>query len=118
MGEKTNYKLILAVLQGDDYHEVVYQLNQNGYYATLLHSSGGFLKKRSVTLMIGLESARLDEALAILKKHGERTEMRYEAPVLSPNMPPIPLSTAPLEIPTRCGGVVLFVLDVAQSARY
>ena len=55
---------------------------------------------------------------AILKKHGERTEMRYEAPVLSPNMPPIPLSTAPLEIPTRCGGVVLFVLDVAQSARY
>ncbi len=44
--------------------------------------------------------------------------MRYEAPVLSPNMPPIPLSTAPLEIPTRCGGVVLFVLDVAQSARY
>ena len=57
-------------------------------------------------------------AKAILKKHGERTEMRYEAPVLSPNMPPIPLSTAPLEIPTRCGGVVLFVLDVAQSARY
>ena len=44
--------------------------------------------------------------------------MRYEAPVRSPNMPPIPLSTAPLEIPTRCGGVVLFVLDVAQSARY
>ena len=46
MQEKTNYKLILAVLQGDDYHEVVYQLNQKGYYATLLHSSGGFLKKR------------------------------------------------------------------------
>ena len=30
MQEKTNYKLILAVLQGDDYHEVVYQLNQKG----------------------------------------------------------------------------------------
>ena len=103
-------KMILAILQGDDYHDAV--------HATVLNSSGGFLKKRSVTLMIGLESARLDEALAILKKHGERTEMRYEAPVLSPNMPPIPLSTAPLEIPTRCGGVVLFVLDVAQSARY
>ena len=56
MGEKTNYKLILAVLQGDDYHEVVYQLNQNGYYATLLHSSGGFLKKRSMTIMIGVEA--------------------------------------------------------------
>ena len=111
-------KMILAILQGDDYHDAVHSLNEHGFYATVLNSSGGFLKKRSVTLMIGLESARLDEALAILKKHGERTEMRYEAPVLSPNMPPIPLSTAPLEIPTRCGGVVLFVLDVAQSARY
>lgn len=111
-------KMILAILQGDDYHDAVHSLNEHGFYATVLNSSGGFLKKRSVTLMIGLESARLDEALAILKKHGERTEMHYEAPVLSPNMPPIPLSTAPLEIPTRCGGVVLFVLDVAQSARY
>ena len=97
-------KMILAILQGDDYHDAVHSLNEHGFYATVLNSSGGFLKKRSVTLMIGLESARLDEALAILKKHGERTEMRYEAPVLSPNMPPIPLSTAPLEIPTRCGG--------------
>ena len=95
-------KMILAILQGDDYHDAVHSLNEHGFYATVLNSSGGFLKKRSVTLMIGLESARLDEALAILKKHGERTEMRYEAPVLSPNMPPIPLSTAPLEIPTRC----------------
>ena len=94
-------KMILAILQGDDYHDAVHSLNEHGFYATVLNSSGGFLKKRSVTL-----------------KHGERTEMRYEAPVLSPNMPPIPLSTAPLEIPTRCGGVVLFVLDVAQSARY
>lgn len=108
-------KMILAILQGDDYHDAVHSLNEHGFYATVLNSSGGFLKKRSVTLMIGLESARLDEALAILKKHGERTEMRYEAPVLSPNMPPIPLSTAPLEIPTRCGGVVLFVLDVARA---
>lgn len=77
-------KMILAILQGDDYHDAVHSLNEHGFYATVLNSSGGFLKKRSVTLMIGLESARLDEALAILKKHGERTEMRYEAPVLSP----------------------------------
>ena len=63
-------KMILAILQGDDYHDAVHSLNEHGFYATVLNSSGGFLKKRSVTLMIGLESARLDEALAILKKHG------------------------------------------------
>ena len=59
-------KMILAILQGDDYHDAVHSLNEHGFYATVLNSSGGFLKKRSVTLMIGLESARLDEALAIL----------------------------------------------------
>ena len=52
-------KMILASLQGDDYHDAVHSLNEHGFYATVLNSSGGFLKKRSVTLMIGLESARL-----------------------------------------------------------
>lgn len=47
-------KMILAILQGDDYHDAVHSLNEHGFYATVLNSSGGFLKKRSVTLMIGL----------------------------------------------------------------
>ena len=42
-------KLILTVLQGDDYDEVVDTLNQNGFFVTTLYSTGGFLKKRSVT---------------------------------------------------------------------
>ena len=47
-------KMILAILQGDDYHDAVHSLNEHGFYATVLNSSGGFLKKRSVTLMIGV----------------------------------------------------------------
>lgn len=38
-------KLIFAVLQGDDYSETVYALNQNGIELTVLNSTGGFLKK-------------------------------------------------------------------------
>ena len=54
MSEKTGGKLIFAVLQGDDYSETVYALNQHGISVTMLNSTGGFLKKRSVTVMIGV----------------------------------------------------------------
>ena len=37
-------KMILAILQGDDYHDAVHSLNEHGFYATVLNSSGGFLK--------------------------------------------------------------------------
>ena len=62
MEQQTNDKMILAILQGDDYDSVVRELNKNGFYVTLLNTMGGFLRKRSVTIMIGLESARLDAA--------------------------------------------------------
>ena len=41
-------KMILAVLQGDDYELTVKALNKDGFFATVLSSTGGFLKKRSV----------------------------------------------------------------------
>ena len=56
-------KLILAVLQGEDYGDVVRQLNENGIFVTILHSTGGFLRKRSVTIMIGVEEAKLEQVL-------------------------------------------------------
>ena len=34
-------KLILAVLQGEDYGDVVRQLNENGIFVTILHSANG-----------------------------------------------------------------------------
>ena len=110
-------KMIFAILQNDDFHEVIEELNQHGFYVTVLHSSGGFLKKPSATIMIGLNHSRLPEALDLLKHYGERTQMRYN-PVTpgagSLYSAPIP----PVGIPTHCGGVVLFVLDVAQYQKY
>ena len=37
-------KLILAILQGDDYNEVIKTLNEKGFSVTVLNSSGGFQK--------------------------------------------------------------------------
>ena len=117
MGEKTNYKLILAVLQGDDYHEVVYQLNQNGYYATLLHSSGGCLKKRSMTIMIGVEAEKLEGALKILKEHAGKRIETVLPPAVAYSMPTEgAVPAVPVQMPQ--GGVTIFVLDMDRLEHY
>lgn len=114
-------KMIIAVLQGDDYLVAIKDLNSKGFYATVLHSTGGFLKKKSVTLMIGVNHNHLEEALSILKRYGNRLEMQYKsaAAFSSCGIPGAALnSIPPIEVPVRCGGVVLFVLDVQQNERY
>ena len=73
-------KMILAILQGDDYPDIVRDLNEHGIYLTMLNSSGGFLKKKSVTVLIGVEEEKLDMTLEVLKTHGgSRTEIEFLA---------------------------------------
>lgn len=114
-------KMIIAVLQGDDYRVAIEDLNSKGFYATVLHSTGGFLKKKSVTLMIGVNHNHLAEALTILKRYGDRIEMQYQtAAMLSNGEIPSPAlgNIPPIEVPIHCGGVVLFVIDVQQNMRF
>ena len=117
MDNNTKKKLVFAILQGDDYEQVVRELNKNGFYVTLLNSVGGFLKKRSVTIMIGLEEARLEVLLAILKEEaGERIETVYQTPAVTGGpMMGIP-PTIPMDV--NCGGVTIFVLDMDQMVRF
>lgn len=109
-------KLILAVLQGDEYRDTVTELNRHGFYATVLNSTGGFLKKQSVTIMVGLNHEHLEEALEILKRHGKRTETVLQPVMLGDGDPA--LNTDSIPVPVSCGGVVLFVLDVDRNERY
>lgn len=103
-------KLVMAVLQGDDYPDVVRDLNEHGFYVTLLNSSGGFLKKRSVTIIIGLEKGRLDDALGILKHHaGERMEASFQPGGVG-------MSAVPIQI--RKGGIVYFILNIDESGNF
>lgn len=118
MENVTPDKMIIAILQNDDYHEVIQDLNRNGFYVTVLQSSGGFLKKPNATIMIGLNHERLDEALELLKQYGRRTEIEYTPATSTVGMTVPPIAATPVPIPVACGGIVLFVLDVDQFHRY
>ena len=111
-------KMIIAILQNDSYHEVVSDLNEHGFYATVLHSSGAFLKEASATIMIGVNHDYLDEALEILKAYGKRTEVEYKpaTTAMGMAMPPIAMTSIPVSV--HRGGIVLFVTDISRYERY
>lgn len=105
-------KMILAVIAGDDYSNTVQHLNSEGIYATILSSTGGFLRKKSITLMIGVEADKVEHALAIIKKHaGERMQTTFLANTSEAGMPPYPIKV-------HTGGSVVFVLDVEKCVKY
>lgn len=118
MGNYICDKMIFAILQNDDYHEVIQDLNEHGFYVTVLQSSGGFLKRPNATLMLGLNHSQVDDAIELLKQYGKRTEIEYQPATSTVGMTVPPIAATPVPIPVSCGGIVLFVLDVDQFKHY
>lgn len=61
-------KMIMAIIGSEDADDLVYELNQNSFFVTKLSTMGGFLKKKSTTLMLGVDDSRVEEAITIIKK--------------------------------------------------
>ena len=109
-------KLVLAVLQGSDYDNTVRSLNEQGFMVTLLSSTGGFLKRKSTTVMIGVEEDRLETVMEILQRcAGARKDKVYHS-VSMPNgemtaIPPIPMEVT-------AGGAAVFILDLEEIRKF
>lgn len=111
-------KLILAILQEEDYDQTVEMLNEKHFFVTKLSSSGGFLKKKNVTIMIGVEEERLPEVSAILEKYaGRRRITMYtmassgtEVRGMNPGV------TIPVE--KEVGGVTMFTLSMDALKKF
>ena len=115
--EKCKQKMLLAVIHGDDYPETVDDLNRSGFFATVLSSTGGFLKKRSITLMIGVEEHRVQAALDILRQSaGRRQQMTYSNMSISAGSPNPSISMFP--VPMNVGGAVVFIMDLDDIQKY
>ena len=114
--EKCKQKMLLAVVQGDDYPETVDDLNRNGFFATVLSSTGGFLKKRSVTLMIGVEEHRVSAALDVRQCAGRRQQMTYSNLSISSGGPNPSIPMMPVQM--NVGGVVVFIMDLDDIQKF
>lgn len=61
-------KLIFVVIRDTDADDVVKALVENSYRVTRVASTGGFLRRGNVTLMIGVEEDRVQPVFDLIKK--------------------------------------------------
>ena len=103
-------KLVLAIIQEADYDMVVSALTEHSFYVTQLSSTGGFLKKKNVTIMIGVDDDRLAAVLEILQQYtGRRIQRTY-----TPTMP----GGIPVPVDVQTGGATVFVLTMDRLEKF
>ncbi|HZD58555.1 MAG TPA: cyclic-di-AMP receptor [Anaerolineales bacterium] len=62
-------KLILAVLPDEDSEPVSQALISEGFRVTRIASTGGFLRRGSTTMMIGVEDEKVDPAIDLIRQN-------------------------------------------------
>jgi uncharacterized protein YaaQ len=60
-------KMIIAIIHDHDNEPVSQALIASGFRVTRVASTGGFLRRGSSTLMIGVEDEKVDEAIQTLR---------------------------------------------------
>ena len=109
-------KMIMAILHKDDELETIEELNIAGYMVTKLATTGGCLKKKSTTVMIGVEEDRLEEALDVLQKYaGHRKETVYQS-VTMPHGEMSAVPPVPMEV--MAGGAAVFIVSLDDIRKF
>ncbi len=109
-------KLIFAIIRNDNEEDVLAVLNKNHFSVTKLATTGGFLRKGNVTLMIGTESAKVDECIKLIKGEcGENQRITVNMPYIS-GTAMANYATMPTQV--EVGGATIFVVDVDRFEKF
>jgi uncharacterized protein YaaQ len=61
-------KLIVAILKDEDIENVSHALIDCDFRVTRIASTGGFLRRGSTTVMIGVEDEKVDQAIQVIRQ--------------------------------------------------
>jgi uncharacterized protein YaaQ len=67
-------KLMIAIVNDADYDKIAHQLTDEQYRVTCIASTGGLFRRGSTTLLIGLDEAKINRAVEIIKEYSSSTE--------------------------------------------
>lgn len=102
-------RLVLLVASGRQATDLMNHLHREHFIFTVIDSSGGFVMEPVDCLLIGLNSARLDELIKIVKKCCKPQKTYVPAQVnLQPGFQSIPM------IEAQVGGALVHVMNVEQ----
>lgn len=65
-------KLIYAIVNDEDTNRVANALVKEGFYATKLPSTGGFLKAGNTTFLIATDEDKVDKAIEVIKSKAKK----------------------------------------------
>ncbi|MDQ1910969.1 cyclic-di-AMP receptor [Paenibacillus sp. GD4] len=108
-------KLVIAVVQDKDSNRLSNALIKEGFRATKLASTGGFLRAGNTTFMIGTENERVNEVLQVIKANCKIREQMV-TPV-SP-MGGTTDSYIPFPVEVQVGGAAVFVMPVERFEHF
>ena len=102
-------QLVIATVAGTQAGALTDRLTRDGFYATQIDSAGGILYEATVSLMIGLDRARLPGLLKLIREccrtHRRFIPAHVEAPLLE---------IQPVMIEAEVGGATVYVLNVER----
>lgn len=108
-------KLVIAVVQDKDSTRLSNALIKEGFRATKLASTGGFLKAGNTTFMIGIDDERVPEVIKVIKANCQVRE-QLVTPV-SP-MGGTTDSYIPFPVEVEVGGAAVFVVPVERFEHF
>ena len=110
-------KMVWAILRKEDEETTTHALNDDGFVVTNLATTGAFLRKKNVTLLIGTEDEKVEKVIDILRSHaGKRNKVIYtSSPVASGLVYTGAQSMVPIN--ETIGGATIFVMDVDRYCK-
>jgi len=108
-------KLIMSIVNTDDARGLVEALMRKGHRATIISTTGGFLREGNATVLSGVEDDQVDSALEIIRESCH-TRTRYVNP-LPPAIEPSELHM-PMPVEVEVGGAMVFVFDVERAEKF
>ncbi|NPV09945.1 MAG: hypothetical protein HPY83_18530 [Anaerolineae bacterium] len=67
-------KVVLAVTTSEGADSIADALKEQGFRVTIMSSMGGFLRRKSATLLIGVQDEQVDQVLEIIRENAPAPE--------------------------------------------
>jgi len=104
-------KLIFAIINNDDSHSVSTALMQNGFQATKLASTGGFLMSGNTTFLLCADDSRVDDVIAVIKEHSHKRKQFVPNAATQTH---VEGSYGSFPVEVSVGGATIFVSDIER----
>lgn len=104
-------KLVIIIAADSDADRLMKRLIEQGFPATKVSSTGGFLHRGSATILSGVEENEVDQVVAMVRAecHARTEYMPVQTvPFLGESSP----LSEPVEV--RVGGAIVFVVNVER----